>query len=300
MLVICETNKKISSIQKYSQLGYSVSAYSPKQLALMKKHGSLFLQHLKIESTVLYDQGDLFSTFISGCELQSPSHQEIHRSANSIINAMQCPEVARLSWWQADYMFVLSRDYFVKYFATKGRLIFNFKKLCIEISKEFSLLQHEIEFFVKLREFKSVYRSSGPKGCSVANSVNGWIQVLSKVLGRSVAYRYNKYDYLNCRHYTLFESTYELLRYIESLRILLPHIGCESKIEQYIEKMIASPNHYSSTSVKGKIFLIDYLFEFRKTANKSKHVDLGKLSPFFFQKTSISPKLMFEVLYSTQ
>ena len=76
LLIACESMCKSELINYYGKKRYSVSAYTPKQLSLMKVHGSLFLQHLKMESTVLYDHDNLFSDFISSCDLRPPNDQE--------------------------------------------------------------------------------------------------------------------------------------------------------------------------------------------------------------------------------
>ncbi len=87
LLVVCEPQDKSKYIKKYSDKGYSVSAYTKKQLFLMKRHGSLFLQHLKIESTILHDKDNLFGDFIGTCELTPPQDQEMSRCMNSLIGS---------------------------------------------------------------------------------------------------------------------------------------------------------------------------------------------------------------------
>ncbi len=279
LLVICESSEKKKRIQYYIKQGYSVSSYSEKQLHYMKMHGSLFLQHLKTESKILFDKNDLFGNFISTCDLIPASAIEMTACFNSLHNAMQCPRGHQLSWWQADYLYVLSRDYFVKYFSQTGTLLFNAKKLCKEIQHEFNLTQSEAEVFLELRKAKAIYRSSAGKISSVASVVDKWGIVLSKILGCSLPQYHSNETYLNARNPQEFESTYELLRYIESLKIAFPNVGLGDDKDVLIRKLIINPNHYSSTSTRGKEFLINYLINFRVRANKANSLGQPKAAP---------------------
>ena len=281
LLIVCDLNEKNRKIRKYSKQGYSVSAYSPKQLYLMKKHGSLFLQHLKTESKILHDSNNLFGKFISKCEFSPPQNKEMCRCISSIINAMRCPDTDKLSWWQSDYLFVLSRDYFVKYFAQSGRLIFNTKKLYNEIRNEFNLSRTDADLFLELRKAKSIYRSKEPICSSNLSVIDKWNVVLSKIINCAIPTRYSVDSYVNCRDLNSFESTYELLRYVESLKIAFPHIRCSNMNEFIVNKLIINPNHYSSTSIKGKAFLLSYLIEFRIQANKYINKDFHSRVWFF-------------------
>ncbi|RCX07720.1 hypothetical protein [Marinomonas foliarum] len=285
LLIVCEAGNKRSLIEKYSKIGYSVSAYTPKQLELMQKKGSLFIQHLKFESKILFDKDGEFKRFIECCSFIKPKTKEINQSRDSILNAIQSPQDRILLGWKADYLFVLSRDYFVKYLARNNDLVFNTKRLSVEISKKFNLSIDEINTFLRLREHKSNYRNGEVNQQIVARDVDEWVSILSKVLALKGWGLHKRDRYINCLDYHDFKSTYDLLRYVESLRILFPEITLSSDTEKRIHKIITRPNHYSSTSVSSKSFLNNYLLEFRARANKSKHADLLKLSPFLFQKS---------------
>ncbi|MCE9677792.1 hypothetical protein LZP69_01120 [Shewanella sp. AS1] len=268
LLVVCKPKYKIDAIEKYSDLGYSVSVYTLRQLENMRLQGSLFLQHLKNESRVLYDSNGVFAQFIAQCQFVSPSLEEMKRSTKSLVNALNCPVDYRISWWLADYLFVLSRDYFIKHFAKKGLVIFNVIQLSQAIEKEFKLKRAEAEVFLKLRKCKSIYRSGRFEGELVGKVLSAWYDILTKILAEKPVIRLTAKAYLCGRAIDNFESSYELLRYVESLRIMFPDVKCGTESEHHVMKMIRNPNHYSSTSAKGKQFLASYLAEFRKEANK--------------------------------
>ncbi len=280
LLVVCNPEYKMDAIKKYSGLGYSVSVYTPRQLESMRLQGSLFLQHLRRESRVLYDSNGVFAQFIAKCQFTPPSSEEMKRSTKSLVNALNCPVDYRVSWWLADYLFVLSRDYFIKHFAKKGLVIFNVIQLSQAIEKEFKLRSTEAEVFLKLRKCKSIYRSGRADGEQVVQVLSAWYGILTKILTEKPVIRLTAKAYLFGRAIDDFESSYELLRYVESLRIMFPGVKCGTKSEHHITKMILNPNHYSSTSVKGKQFLASYLAEFRKEANKCVNSDSQKWRGF--------------------
>jgi hypothetical protein len=95
---------------------------------------------------------------------------------------------------------------------------------------------------------------------------------------------YSEHYYLRKITFNEFNTTYDLLRYVESLLILFPEISCGNNKDLLIKKLITNPNNYCSTSNLGKSTLNNYLIDFMAEANKSKHADLVKLSPFLFQK----------------
>lgn len=286
LLVVCKPENKRDAIKKYTDRGYSVSVYTPRQLESMRLHGSLFLQHLKHESKVLYDHGGTFMQFISKCDLTPPPPEEMERSRKSLVNALKSPVGYGASWWLADYLFVLSRDYFIKYFARKGRIIFNVTHLTREIEQEFLLEKAEAETFLDLRKCKSIYRSGKNTGAKVESILSAWHGILLKILATQPVTQLSAKTYLFNKKTGDFESTYELLRYVESLRIMFPGVRCENKHERHIGNMIMNPNHYSSTSIKGNELLSIYLMEFRKEANKCVKSDSPKRRGFRFAPTT--------------
>ncbi|MCW7755238.1 hypothetical protein OOT00_14715 [Desulfobotulus sp. H1] len=282
LLVICNSKNKKDAIKTYSSLGYNVSVYTPYQLESMRLQGSLFLQHLKHESQVLYDSGDTFKALIAKCDLIPPSFEEMERSRKSLLNALSSPNSYVASWWLADYLFVLSRDYFIKYFARKRRVLFNVVQLTREIEQEFNLGKIEAETFLALRKCKSIYRSGIATGSQVDQILLKWHDILIRILGIPPVVRLSSKSYLFDRAIDGFESNYELLRYIESLRIMFPNVKCGKKHEAHVMRMILNPNHYSSTSVRGKKFLSLYLMQFREAANKRVNTDCQKRPGFRF------------------
>lgn len=289
LLVVCEPQSKNAVIKMYAELGYSVSVYTPHQLECMKSHGSLFLQHLRYESRVLLDYGCNFTEFINNCNFVPPPLAEINRSKQSIINALNCPIDHKSRWWLADYLFVLSRDYFIKYFARQNQIIFNVKQLSYEIKKEFNLKEIEAETFLSLRKCKAIYRSGNFEGAEIGLILSAWKDIIANILNIRPKKEVSYQEYLFDRTFDDFESSYALLRYVESLRIMFPNTRCNKYHEQKIHKMIVNPNHYSSTSEISRRFLSLYVVEFRKKANKLLNKDCCQASESFLKHSIFLP-----------
>lgn len=283
-LVVCSSDKKRSYIRHYSKRGYSVSAYTPTQLDFMRSKGSLFLQHLKIESHILYDRDYKLHTFLNNCQLVKPSDNELNNCRDSLQNTMYSPKDHSLYGWLADCLYVFSRDYFVKYFAQDGRLIFNVNQLCESIKIKFKLDLSDSNILLMLREEKNLYRNNTAYFPKRWDLLERWIEILNNIIFDNSLTLQNNHtndSYLNMHHTYIFNSSYELLRYIESLRLLFPAIRCGNKKELLVNKLITRPNNYSSTSKHSRIFLDNYLLDFTSMATKSLQLTNQYAAPFY-------------------
>jgi hypothetical protein len=270
-LIICSSEKKKTYISHYSKHGYSVSAYTPKQLEYMKIKGSLFLQHLKMESRIIYDENSEFQSFLESCPIVKPSNLEINSCISSLKEAALTPNNTALYGWLADYTYVLSRDYFVKRFAQDGQFIFNAAQLCKTIQVKYKLSESDSNIFLLLREAKNNYRNGSNNLVMHWSLLEKWFEIFNNIIvSKSVCFasRHTEYTYLNRYEKNGFNSSYELLRYIESLRIMFPSIQCDSNSEIIVNKLITRPNNYSSTSKNSRVFLEKYLEDFAIMANK--------------------------------
>lgn len=269
LLVVCPQSEKRTQIRKFTDIGYSVAAYTPRQLICMRNRGSLFLQHLKFESKILFDPNKDFLNFLNSCVLVSPSDAEMNKCAKSILHALAVPRTDCLSLWLVDHLYVLSRDFLIKYFARKGIIVFNINQLASCMLDEFDVSENEVFSLSWLRRGKYIYRSGSTKFNFGGPFLQRWIDTILRVVNCIEPKALPLSLYLNQGFSSGFESNYELLRYIESLRILFPGVGCDLPDDKHISKIIKNPNLYSSTSVLNAEYLRIHLNAFRKKANKS-------------------------------
>jgi len=271
LLVVCPPNEKQLKIREFTTAGYGVSAYTPQQLEYMKDKGSLFLQHLKYESKILHDNNGNFEKFLKSCTLIPPSDLEIAKTVNTILYVLAAPRTGSLSLWLEDYLYVLSRDFLIKYFAKRGKVVFNVNHLSESMANEFNISNNEVVAFGRLRHGKYLYRN----GFSAINhstiSLQRWTDAIIRITDCKKTNVLSKNNYLNYHADNSFISNYHLLRYIESLRILFPTVAHETTNDKKLELLIKNPNQYSSTSANSVRYLKDYLKIFRKKANKFLH-----------------------------
>jgi len=271
LLVVCPPHEKQLKIREFTNAGYGVSAYTPCQLEYMKDKGSLFLQHLKYESKILYDNNGALEKFLSSCKLIPPSDLEIAKTVNTILDVLAAPRTSSLSLWLEDYLYVLSRDYFIKYFAKKGQVVFNVNHLSHNVANEFDVSNSEVAAFCKLRHGKYLYRNGFSARNHSTTSLRCWIDTMIRIIDRTEPNVLPESMYLYFKADSGFSSNYHLLRYIESLRILFPSVARETMNDNKLEILIKNPNQYSSTSACSVRYLKDYVEIFRKMANKCLH-----------------------------
>ncbi len=271
LLVVCPPNEKQLKIREFTNAGYGVSAYTPRQLEYMKDKGSLFLQHLKYESKILYDNNGDFEKFLSSCTLIPPGDLEIAKTVNTILDVLAAPRTSSLSLWLEDYLYVLSRDFFIKYFAKRGKVVFNVNHLSHSVANEFDVSNSEVVAFCKLRHGKYLYRNGFSARNHSTISMRRWIDAMIRIIDRTEPSILPESIYLNLKAVGNFLSNYHLLRYIESLRILFPSVAHEVTNDKKLDILIKNPNQYSSTSACSVRYLKDYVEIFRKTANKCLH-----------------------------
>ena len=91
-----------------------------------------------------------------------------------------------------------------------------------------------------LRKIKNIYRTGVAQLSPSWDSLEQWKKVLNIVLNLQHDNKdhFTKLSYLNFYKVNEFNSTYELLRYIESLRLLFPKIKNSVAMEALVNKLI--------------------------------------------------------------
>jgi hypothetical protein len=156
-----------------SKAGYSPSIYSWQQMEALSRDGSLFLQHLKQESQVLFDRDGRLRDLL---EAYRPLGDYSHRIAENVqLFEMTngTPECPALLGWAFDVLAVGVRNHAILQFANTGRYVFSYSVLVAAISKAHNLSATESQLLIELRRRKRDYRER----CSV---VNGTYETLKR------------------------------------------------------------------------------------------------------------------------
>lgn len=246
LLVICEKKYAKYYHTKYTKKGYSVSVFSERQLQLMKSKGSLFLQHLKLESRTLVDIGCEFNSFIQRCDLIFPSDHELSNCRKTLENLYSWPNNLISLGWKADFLYGVSRDYLIKTLAKNGVIAFGLESLIDETSILLSIPKSKLDALRSLREIKSIYRSDDrlPKGADIENAINSWYKLLKNEFNLNLS-NTKKSSIISMGDFT---SSYERLRYLEILYMSLVTHGFYHENHNEIVNFILTPNLYQSLS----------------------------------------------------
>jgi hypothetical protein len=153
----CERSLVVGQV--LSRAGYSPSVYSWQQLETLANDGSLFIQHLKQESSVLLDRnGRLGSLFNSYRPLKDYSHR-IAQNLELFEMTRGMPNSAALVGWALDVLAVGIRNHAILQLANRGRYVFSYAALVAEMCELHSLSAADSKLLIDLRRRKREYRS---------------------------------------------------------------------------------------------------------------------------------------------
>ena len=274
LLIICNRSSNRVLRERYEANGYSVSTLTPGQLISMQRRGSLFVQHLKIESRILFDYQSRFQDWINSCQLVKPSIDEVNRCASSIVFLCSWPSDSRLDAWKADFLYCISRDFLIKNFAMRSRLVFGLEDI------EYAL--QEIEIFPnldmrslrRLREIKSAYRSGYKLATNVCEAINYHSNSLIEGLGLpQIKSGYDSAEsFVMSLSHRQFNSAYEELRSLEAAYLIARSNGLYHPAHKSLIKFIRSPNAYGSSQARNRKKLGEYMEDvLAMLANKVMH-----------------------------
>lgn len=259
LLIVCERKYVKYYYTKYTEKGYSVSVFTKNQLQLMRKKGSLFLQHLKLESNLLVDVESKFELFIKECDLVFPSDEELASCKQTIENLHAWPNDFLSLAWKADFLYSSSRDYLIKLLAKNGIIAFGLESIIEELSLLLSIPIASFNDLKELRKIKSTYRNGKelPQEECIKHIINSWYSLLIKEF---------RLDFLSLSYSEimvnrLFSSGYERLRYLEILYMSLVEHGYYHKNHEEIVRFILKPNLYQSLRFNKLKIIEKYLYE---------------------------------------
>lgn len=262
LLVVCpdRDRKSISENSYFSE--YNISFFSSNQLYLMRDKGSLFLQHIKRDGVIIYDEGDAFASFLTDCHFISPDDNEIKRCESTLSFISALPEESFLNTWKADFIYCVSRDYLIKKLAMEGLLAFGIDEIITLSLKCFDFKMNDFDKLKKLREIKAINRSELSDSYSfgeISSLINNWLNVLN--LKFNFTTKNKRINLIDCLFKEDYNSTYEALRCLEALYILLEKKGINHIEHNKIIKYIKSPNLYRSLQSSKKTAIRKYLHE---------------------------------------
>jgi len=274
LLIICNRGSHRLFRKRYEANGYSVSTLTPGQLIAMQRRGSLFVQHLKIESRILFDYQSCFQDWINSCQLVKPTNDEVNRCASSIGFLCSWPNDSRLDGWKADFLYCISRDFLIKNLAMRSRLVFGLEDIEYALQETKLFPNFDMRSLRRFREMKSAYRAGYALPNNGCESLNYHSNSLVEGLGL---------PQIKCEHYSVesfimnlsarqFNSAYEELRSLEAAYLIARSNGMYHPAHLSLMKFIKSPNAYGSSQARNQKKLGEYMADvLDMLANKAMH-----------------------------
>lgn len=142
----------------WNSRGWSVVCYSPSRFKAMAKHGSLFVQHLRLEGLVVIDKDDWLANEFQNFQTKQDYRVDIEKSFQLLrpVERVNDSHDARLMY--ADVMYVFLRNFGICTLANVRDYCFEYKDIVDALSTIYKLRSAETKLLHKLRHLKGAYR----------------------------------------------------------------------------------------------------------------------------------------------
>jgi len=159
LLIVSDSYSKLNKLKNnYELAGYSVSTYTYKKLKYLSDLGSLFIQHLKVESRILTDQKGLLSKILENHQESLPSAKQIKESIEYFDFLKNIPDSKIGYAWFCDCYYVGLRNYLILKSAEIQNYVFSFLNLLSVLLKSKTIDNDDFEVLRQLRVIKKNYR----------------------------------------------------------------------------------------------------------------------------------------------
>jgi len=247
LLIVCPDNERTHHLNINKDQKYNISFFSPTQLIMMKRIGSLFIQHIKKDGIIIYDEDGLFNNFIQNCEFIAPSINELEKCRATLSFISSIPNEDPLIGWKADFLYCVSRDFLIKKLAYESILAFGINEIAIASIKKFGFMDDEMHDLKELRKIKTIYRINNISNITDFSTkiiMNSWLDTLEKRSG--IIKNKNSGVLIDTLYKKEYNSTYEALRILEAFLLIAEMKGINHIDSKVILKHITLPNKYKS------------------------------------------------------
>jgi predicted nucleotidyltransferase len=243
LLIVSDSYSTLNTLKaKYEQDGYSVSTYTYKKLKYLSDKGSLFIQHLKIESQILTDYKGLLSKILENHKESMPSSEQIKESFEYFDFLKNIPNSKIGYAWFCDCFYVGLRNYLILKSAESKKYKFSFLNLLGDLLKSKDIDTNDFETLRQLRVLKKNYRERIDDELPSKDFINSLIKVGQKLnllstvnFQRIDSYNTNLLDYVKTKE----TNHYFKLRLIEIFYLLSGQRFDE------IDRIICNPQLYA-------------------------------------------------------
>lgn len=139
--------------------GWSVAPYTFKKLQALSDAGALFVQHLKLEASVVVDADRRLSGLLALFRPKVCYGSDLLSNAKLARIIATRPDSAQGALWSADVLYVAVRNFGVLSLAQDGRYVFSYPDVVQGLIDRGTLRIQAQSALLKLRLLKALYRS---------------------------------------------------------------------------------------------------------------------------------------------
>lgn len=140
-------------------IGYSVATYTWKKIQRLSDQGALFIQHLKLESVVLRDEGRCFKNLMTEFSPRQSYREDILNNFNMASVVATYPATKKGALWTADVLYVCLRNFGVLKLAERKKFVFSYNAILECLVNDSVLNAASVKSLAYLRVLKNSYRS---------------------------------------------------------------------------------------------------------------------------------------------
>lgn len=243
LLIVSNSYSVLNALKaKYEKDGYSVSTYTYKKLKYLSDKGSLFIQHLKLESQILTDYKGQLTEILENHKKSKPSSEQIKESIQYFDFLKNIPDSEIGYAWFCDCCYVGLRNYLILKSAESKKYKFSFLNLIADLLKSKDIDANDFEILRQLRVLKKNYRERINDELPSKEFTNSLIKVGQKLnLLRTVnfqgidSFNTNLLDYVKAKE----TSHYFKLRLVE-----ISYLLSGQRLDE-IDRIICNPQQYA-------------------------------------------------------
>ncbi|MEN5395626.1 hypothetical protein [Stenotrophomonas sp. TWI377] len=253
--------------RQFSSIGYSCSTLSPSQISFMAKKGSLFVQHLKHEARIIWDDQASFKIFLQEAPFVSPSAAEIAKCKDALRYSLSPVPRQELHGWQSDFVYCISRDILIKNSAQLGLAVFGLNELIKTLPLDDATKSEALEVMRGLRLEKSRFRKGEKASVHATSLITRWRCLAAEIFQLQLPTE----SFESSVRQRKFSSNYEVLRVLEYLD-LIAKIDGTKQLSAQMKRMISAPNKYRSCQAHRTPMLIHELSKMvGQTSSNGRH-----------------------------
>jgi hypothetical protein len=243
LLIVSDSYSTLTKLKKkYEFDGYSVSTYTYKKLKFLSEKGSLFVQHLKVESQIMTDYNDLLKSILENHKETQPTNEQIDDSIEYFNFLKIIPDSVIGYAWFCDCFYVGIRNYLILKSASERNYNFSFLSLLNDLLKTKDIDSNDFETLRQLRVLKKSYREKIYDELPSKDFINALLNVGRKLNLLSFS---NLETYDNYKTYLLNLVRSNDTNHYFKLRLIEIYYLLSGQRHEELDKIICNPQLYA-------------------------------------------------------